>query len=255
MSSETKAPLVSVVTASFNALDGLRETIASVAGQDFKAIEHVVVDGCSSDGSVEFLRSLGERVRWVSEPDRGIADALNKGIRMARGDYIVALQAEDRFVSPGILSRAAAHLGEADVVSFDVIVERADGTHRYRSHGFGEKLEWFAAVPHQGAFVRRSLFDRIGDYDLSLAIGMDYEFLLRAKRAGASCKVVPEALALMPATGISARLDWPSLSGRLAENRKIQARHARSPLRRLAQAVFWPPYRVYKRLRHAGAGS
>ncbi|HSG33363.1 MAG TPA: hypothetical protein VLA37_02430, partial [Sphingomonadaceae bacterium] len=140
-----------------------------------------------------------------------------------------------------------------DVVSFDVEVDRLGRSHRYRSHGFGEKLEWFAAIPHQGAFIRRALFAEIGDYDSSLTIGMDYDFLLRAKRSGASCKVVPEVLSLMPATGISAKLDWGSLRVRLDENRKIQTRHAQSASRLLLQALFWKAYLPYKRLRHLGS--
>jgi len=253
MSDEAARPLVSVITASFNALDGLRETVESVAAQSFRSVEHIVVDGGSNDGTREYLESLGDRVRWISEPDKGIADALNKGVAMARGDYIFVLQAEDRFASTGSLARAAEFLEGIDVVSFDVAVERGGRLLPYRSHGFGEKLEWFAAVPHQGAFVARQVFERVGNFDATIKIGMDYDFFLRAKRAGVKCRIVPETLTYMPATGISARLDWPGLSVRLAENRRIQARHAHTLPRKLAQALFWPPYRVYKRLRHAGA--
>jgi glycosyltransferase involved in cell wall biosynthesis len=252
MSDEAETPLVSVITASFNALDGLRQTIESVAAQGFRPVEHIVVDGGSNDGTREYLASLGDRVRWISEPDKGIADALNKAVAMARGEYIFVLQAEDRLASPGSLARAAEFLDGTDVVSFDVAVERDGQVRPYRSHGFGEKLEWFAAVPHQGAFVARKLFGRIGQFDCTLKIGMDYDFMLRAKRSGARCRIVSETLAYMPATGISARLDWPGLTVRLGENRRIQARHAHTPLRKLAQALFWPPYRIYKRLRHVG---
>jgi glycosyltransferase involved in cell wall biosynthesis len=253
MGNESARPQVSVVTASFNALAGLRQTVASVQEQDFTSFEHIVIDGGSADGSVDYLRSLGDRVRWISEPDKGIADALNKGVAMAKGDYVFVLQAEDRFVSAGSLARAAECLDGTDLVSFDVAVERDGKLLPYRSHGFGEKLEWFAAIPHQGVFVTRRVFQRIGDFDTAIKVGMDYEFLLRAKRAGAICRVVPETLTYMPATGISARLDWPSLSFRLKENRLIQARHAHTRPRKLAQALFWPPYRIYKRLRHIGS--
>ena len=253
MNADRPSPKLSVVTASFNALEGLRATVESVAGQGFSEIEHIVVDGGSDDGTREYLESLGDKVRWISEPDRGIADALNKATELARGDYVLVLQAEDRFASPDSLEQASRFLDGTDIVSFDVAVERDGKVERFASRGLGEKLEWFMAVPHQGAFVRRDLLERLGGYDLELKVGMDYEMMLRAKRAGASCRVVGEVLSLMPATGISARRDWSSLRARLDENRKIQTRHVQSDTRLIAQALFWKPYLLYKRLRHLRA--
>ena len=126
-------PLVSVVTATFNALPELKMTIPNIAGQDFRSVEHIIIDGGSSDGTAEYLAGLGGAVRWLSEPDGGIGDALNKGIAMARGEYVLVLQAEDRFCDPGSLRAAAAELaGGEDIVAFEVDLLFADGSVRRR---------------------------------------------------------------------------------------------------------------------------
>lgn len=252
MLDEPAVSSITVVTAAYNAIDGLRKTTASVATQNSDMIEHVVVDGGSSDGSPAFLASISPPVIYVSEPDQGIADAMNKGIAMSTGEYILILQAGD-ILAPGVqIDTIVDELHGSDIVSFDVLVTHPEGDVHYRSHGLGSKLELSMSVPHQGAFVRRDLYERIGGFDASYKIGMDYEFMLRAKRAGASCKVVNRIVAIMPADGISARKDWPNLSRRLAENRRIQAIHARGLRDRIAHKVYWALYPFYKRLRHLG---
>lgn len=241
-------PTVTVLTVSFNALVDLKRTVASVAAMG--GIEHVVVDGASSDGTPEYLSHTS--TRWISEPDKGIADAMTKGIAMATGEYVLILQAGDLF-APGLtLAEIEAELDGSDIVSFDVLVTHRDGDIRFRSRGLGRALETSMSVPHQGAFVRRDLYERIGAFDAQYKVGMDYEFMLRAKRAGASCKVVGRISSIMPADGISARRDWPSLQKRLAENRLIHSVHARGLRNRVVQKLYWSVYPLYKRLRHIG---
>lgn len=244
-------PLVSVVTASFNALEGLKRTVASAAAQDFAACEHIVVDGGSSDGTAEWLAAQGGACRWISEPDGGIAAALNKGARMARGEYVLVLQAEDEFFASSSLADAAPYLaGDADIVSFDVLVTGPSRDRIVRSRGLGPKLEFFMALPHQGAFCRRDLFARIGGFDESLRVALDYEWMLRAKRTGATAAVVHQVLSIMPATGVSSRTDAASLRHRLAENRAIQRRHLPGPIRRAVHTLFWLVYPHFKLRRH-----
>jgi GT2 family glycosyltransferase len=244
------SPLVTVVTATYGALEGLKSTVASVREQDCRSVEHVIIDGGSSDGTVEYLESLGDGVTlWISEPDTGISDAMNKGIAQARGRFVFVLQAEDTFVDAGALGRAAKHLADAgeDIVSFDVLHE-SDQSRRMRSQGFGWRMA-FKPMPHQGVFCRRDLFDRIGMFDTSFHISMDYEFGLRALRRGATCRIVPEVVSRMPATGTSSRLDWPSLRQRFAEEGRAQERHCPNRLMRAVYAVYWPLYLTYRRTR------
>jgi glycosyltransferase involved in cell wall biosynthesis len=250
--SKERRPTVSVITAAWNALDGLKVTVASVAEQTRQDVEHVIVDGGSTDGTPEWLESLGGRVQWVSEPDEGIADALNKAVAMARGEYVLALHAQDTFLDRDSLACAFPYLsGGEDIVSFDVVFETARGERRLVSRGLSPRLALKTTIPHQGAFCRLDLFSRLGPFDSSFRIAMDYEFFLRARRSNASVRVVPETLSRMPDTGVSSRLDWPSLRLRFAEEKRAQRKHLHGRGMRAAYAVYWPLYLTYRRTRAA----
>jgi glycosyltransferase involved in cell wall biosynthesis len=248
---DTTAPLVTVLTVALNARAALVRTVASVAGQGFTGREHVVVDGGSTDGTADWLARLETPVRWISEADSGIAEALNKGLALARGDYVLVLQAGDTFLDAGSLGRAVPWLDGSDIVSFDVRIIGARGPRRYRSRGFVPKLNVKTTIPHQGAFCRRALFDRIGGFDESLRIAMDFDFFLRAMRRGAAIRLVPDILARMPDDGISSRKDWPSLKKRFAEERRVHRLHCPGPTMRAVYAVLWPPYLAWRRVRAA----
>lgn len=244
-------PLISVITASFNALNGLRQTVDSVAQQQDTMVEHVVIDGGSTDGTPAYLKSLGEKVRWISEPDDGIASALNKGVAMAQGEYILVLQAEDTFASSSSVCDAWGELsGKDDIVAFEVDLVMENGERRRRkSRNFGWLTEFKMTNPHQGMLCRRDLFARIGGFDESFGIAMDYEWLLRAKRAGATLRAIPEVLAVMPATGVSTQLDWESTEIRLDEDRRLQALHAKGDFGRAVNRAFWAIYKPFKRIK------
>lgn len=251
MSSE--APLVSVVSAAWNALDGVRRTVESVAAQQGSVtVEHIVVDGGSADGTREYLEARGDAVRWISEPDKGIGDALNKGVAMARGQYVLVLQAGDSFASDSALEMAAPHLATGvDIVSFDVLLMDGERQTLLRSEGFGPRFAFFMSMPHQGALCRRDLFDRIGGaFDPAFSVTMDYEFYFRARDAGASVLVDNRVLAHMPEDGVSTRKDWPTQSRRIREARRLHFRHARGPLETAKYAAFWALYMPYKRAKN-----
>lgn len=231
-------PLISVVTATYNARNPLEFTVSSVKNQTL-ACEHIVVDGGSSDGTADFLAT--QPVKFVSEPDRGIADAMNKGIAMATGDYILALHAGDTFLDVDSAAQATAFLTH-DMASFDVVA----GNRIMPAGPFSLKTEFFMTVPHQGLFVRRELFNELGVYDPSYKIAMDYEFILRAMRAGKAMRWVRKPLTYMDDTGISSRKDWPTLRRRIAENHRAKMAHAQSLPHRLTLAAFWAAYLPFK---------
>ena len=241
-------PLVSVVTASLNARDELARTIASVAEQAECDVEHVVVDGGSSDGTVALLESAGETVRWISGPDRGIGDALNKGVAMARGEYILVLQAGDRFCGGDALSHAVERLADRpDLLAFSVLMEERGGKRLVRSRGLGPRSLFHMPMPHQGLIASRDLFRRVGEFDCSYSIAMDYDWLLRARNAGATVQTDARPLSFMPATGISSRRNWADLSRRLAEFRRAQLAHARGTGMRAALHLYWALYPAFRR--------
>lgn len=246
-----RAPLVSIVTAAFNALPGLRRTVESVAGQTLGDVEHIVVDGGSRDGTRSYLERLGPAVRWISEPDDGIAEALNKGVAMARGAYVLVLQADDVFAGPESLERAAAYLeGGHDIVAFDILFGEGERARYIQTRFPGHRLN-FKPIRHQGVIVRRDLFAAIGKFDESFRICMDYDFLLRAHRTGASITSAPVLLSRMAEGGISSRRDWQSLADRFAEERRVHLKNCPGPAMRAVYALYWPAYLAYRRLRAA----
>lgn len=241
-------PLVSILTATFEALAGLRSTVRSVAEQTHPGVEHIVVDGGSTDGTAEYLSSTGGNVKWISEPDSGIAEALNKGLHVASGIWVLVLHAEDTLLNPKSVESAAPFLeSTADIVSFDVLFATEHGSSVRKSRGFSPRINLKTTIPHQGAFCRRALFDRIGEFDTSLQVEFDYEFFLRAKRAGTAVDAVHQIVSRMPDTGISSRRDWDSLRARFEEERMIHNKHAVNPAHRLLYMTYWPAYLAYRR--------
>lgn len=146
----------------------------SVAGQNYPNVEHLVVDGGSTDGTVDLLRG-GQASWWISEPDRGIFDAMNKAVRAARGEWLYFLGADDSLAAPDVIARCVPEFAtDAAVVFGDV---RYVGGPRVRS-AFGPRLLLRNAVHHQGAFYARELFEGWG-YDPAFRLVADYELNLR----------------------------------------------------------------------------
>ena len=205
-------PTLTIVTISFNAGEALRRTIESVNGQNYPLIEHVFVDGGSTDGSVELIRSLARReARWVSEPDEGIADAFNKGTRNARGDYICYLNAGDTFAADDVLSRVAAHIrsseGDADYIYYGDFISVSGGVERtHRTSSAIDDFAWDNPINHQSAFIPRQLATAF-PYDNRLTLGMDYDLWLRVHGA-ARFRRLPFPIAVFELGGRSSCPAW-----------------------------------------------
>jgi glycosyltransferase involved in cell wall biosynthesis len=210
---------VSIVTICFNPGESLAMAVESVLGQDYSDIEYIIVDGGSTDGSAEYVRSLNGRVAaFVSEPDDGIYDALNKGVSMASGDIIGFVHADDMFAGPGVVSRvirgfeesgADAIYGDLDFVSKDDV---GNVVRRWRSGAYRPgRLRFGWMPPHPTLFVRREVYEKAklpsGEYfDTSFRIAGDYDFMLRILGGlGISLAHVPEVLIKMRMGGASTR--------------------------------------------------
>ena len=235
-------PLISVITAALNACDDLEWTVASVKHQTLTC-EHIVVDGGSDDRTTDFLDSQG--VKYVSEPDGGIADAMNKGIAMATGDYVIALHAGDRFLAVDSAALAARYLTH-DMASFSVVA----GDRVIEAGPLRLKTEFFMTVPHQGLFIKRELFETIGAYDTFYKIGMDYDFMIRAMRAGKELRWVNMPLTYMQPGGVSSSRSWPDVKQRITEFNHARMRHCTGTVQRLVLSAFWLAYLPFKYLRH-----
>ena len=193
------SPLVSIVTPSLNQEAFIEETIRSVMEQDYPNIEHIVVDGGSEDQTIEILERYGSQLRWTSEPDRCIADACNKGIRVSRGEIICMVNADDVLVDRKSITRVVAaweRYPEADVIYFDIL--RIDGNGQVQ---FVVCLPEFSLVRLQrrcdimqpATFVRSSVAKQ-NLLDVRFKLAQDYELWLRLAKQGYTFKHVPEVI-------------------------------------------------------------
>lgn len=203
---------ISIITVAFNAAHTIADTLESVAGQTHSEIEHIVVDGASTDGTLDVVRRHGQRVaRLVSEPDHGIYDAMNKGIRLATGDVIGFLNADDMYPDTGVLARVSAVLerekldalfGDAEFVSS----ARPDQpVRRYRSERFRpDRIAWGWMPAHPTLFLRRRVYERFGMFRTDYRIAGDFELVARMFHGGTlRYRHVPEVLVRMRTGGVS----------------------------------------------------
>jgi glycosyltransferase involved in cell wall biosynthesis len=180
-------PLVSIVTPSFNQGRFIRETIESVLSQGYPDIEYLVMDGGSTDETVKILQEYGDRLTWVSEPDRGQADAINKGWRRARGAIVAYLNSDDTYL-PDAVERAVGALlehPEAGAVYGEGyhVDEAATILERYPTEPFSmARLEETCFICQPTVFLRREIVERVGYLDESLQYCMDYELWIRIGR-------------------------------------------------------------------------
>ncbi len=187
----TGRPLVSIITPSYNQAKFLEETILSVKSQDYPNVEHLVIDGGSTDGSLDIIhRYAGDLAYWVSEADQGQSHAINKGFARARGEILSWLNSDD-LLTPGAITRAVAGLGahpEASFVYSDLNVkdELTGRTTCCKSWpiDFAGLLVRGDIIPQPTVFMRRSLLDRVGLLDETLHMSMDYDLWLRATATG-----------------------------------------------------------------------
>ena len=178
---------ISVITATFNSARTLEDCFESLRGQTHRDVEHIVIDGGSTDGTAEIIRRNAERISyWASEPDGGVFYALNKGLRRATGDVIGFLHSDDRFADPGVLESIARGLAPDHIDAVYGDLHYVSATHpdrvirdwkagEYRRGAF--RLGWMP--PHPTFYARRRVYERLGPYREELRISADYEWLLR----------------------------------------------------------------------------
>ncbi len=222
---------ISVITATFNSAQTLARALCSVASQSWPDVEHIVVDGASTDETLAIVAKLGERVaKTVSEPDRGIYDALNKGVHLATGDIIGFLHSDDEFAGPEVLSWVAAEFADPAVhaVYGDLAYVSADGTRvirEWRARDFAaRKLARGWMPPHPALYLHRSLYEKLGGFDETFRIAADYEFIMRVfTQPYLVWRYVPRTFVCMRFGGASNR----SLGNILRKSREDYAAMAR----------------------------
>ena len=179
-----KNPKISIITVAFNSVKTIQDTIVSILLQDYKNIEYIIIDAGSSDGTVEIIKSFGDKITYfISESDHGIYDGMNKGIKAAAGDLIGILNSDDFYPNNFILSNVR-YWQAGDYSAFKI------------------KNGWM--LPHPTFFVKKSIYDRFGLYNTELKRAADYEMILKLLyKQNISVKYIPMILVNMRMGGAS----------------------------------------------------
>ncbi|NOR69046.1 MAG: glycosyltransferase [Methylomarinum sp.] len=200
-------PLISVITIVYNGVKYIEQTINSVIGQSYNNVEYIIIDGGSTDGTLDIIKKYEKQIDyWVSESDKGISDAFNKGISLCTGEIIGIINADDWY--------------ETDVfekISYNKQYDVIHGQLQYWKDNF--KLELFMpnqvgldkemTLNHPTCFVKREVYNKIGDFNCELKISMDYDFLLRVYRHNMKFHYLPIVIANMRYCGVS-DINWVS---------------------------------------------
>jgi len=180
-------PKISIITVVYNGEKFLEETILSVINQTYENIEYIIIDGGSSDGTVDIIKKYEDRIDyWVSEKDGGISDAFNKGVKVAKGEYINFQGDGDGFVSDDILQKVFENINPNEDIFVSAKIQRVDidGNELFVSK-YVEKFDYKTllfkmSMPHQGLFTHKKYFEKYGLFDIDNTFCMDYDHLLRS---------------------------------------------------------------------------
>jgi len=222
----------SIITPTFNSRDTLGLAMESVLSQEGVDLEYLIVDGGSTDGTVELIRDYAardSRIRWMSEPDRGIADAFNKGIGMATGEWVGITNSDDRLAAGALapVAEAARRNPAADVIHGDMLRFDEQGRPMFVLKPLDLERAIWRQMPlnHPATFVAREVYRRCGGFDATLHYSMDYDLVLRLYREGCCFVYLPVVLAEMAYGGASDERFWACAR----EASRVAIRHGSPP--------------------------
>ena len=203
---------ISIITSVYNNKETIVEAIESVLSQTYDNIEYIVVDGASTDGTVDVIKKYeGQIATFVSEPDKGIYDGLNKGVALATGDVVGFLHSDDLFEDEHVVAKIAEafKIDDLDSIYGDLTYVRKDDTSKvvryWKSGTYGlKKLKNGWMPPHPTFYVKREVYEKFGAFDTSFKISADYDSILRfLGREGITTRYIPEVLVKMRVGGES----------------------------------------------------
>ena len=201
---------ISIITITYNSAKSLPRALESVQSQKYDDIEHIIVDGASTDGTREIVEAYAAKhknVRWISEKDKGIYNALNKGIHLATGDVIGFLHSDDVLKNADSIGHIAAIFADksVEVVYGDLQYCRGKKViRRWVSNAFEcNSLKYGWMPPHPTMYVRKEVYEQVGEYDEWFHISADYDMILRIFSAGYKTHYLPEVLVCMEVGGVS----------------------------------------------------
>lgn len=208
--------LISIITINFNDLAGLKKTMASVLAQTYNNIEYIVIDGGSTDGSREYIEAHKDSLAyWVSEPDTGIYNAMNKGIDKAAGDYLLFLNSGDFLWKNEMINNVSKTLSGGKDLYYGNLLMDYNGNHKESIYPDKLTFSYFyhrGHLPHPATFINRSLFNRVSKFKEDFKIVSDYDFLVSAVcKHNASYEHFDDIITVYDTTGLSANPKYRTL--------------------------------------------
>ncbi|MDA6068800.1 glycosyltransferase [Flavobacterium sp. AC] len=198
-------PLISIITVCYNAVNTIEQTILSVINQGYEDYEYIIIDGVSTDGTIDIIKKYEDKISyWVSEPDKGIYDAMNKGISKASGVLIGMINADDWYENNAIEKIANKYLEYPDIGVFHGLIRYVNSDNvisaviGFNSITLGEKM-----IQHPTCFVNKSIYDLYGTYSLAYKYASDYEFMLKIYENSVKFYFIDEIIANFREGGVS----------------------------------------------------
>ncbi len=242
---------ITIITVCLNRYHYINNCIESVLSQSYNNIEYIIIDGDSQDGTKDIIKKYDENIdRWISEKDSGISEAMNKGLSFSSGDYILFLHSDDYLLSNNSIEDAVYMIDKySDIYAFSVVYGNKTKHIKKNSMDFSYKILFKTPIMHQGAFCKNTVFDKIGNFDTSLKIAMDYDFFLRAYLAGCTIKCIGYSLCFMRDIGLSSKKNWDSLKARFYEEKTIHYKNNKNRKMHYIYKIYWPVYLIYRYIR------
>jgi glycosyltransferase involved in cell wall biosynthesis len=207
---------LSIITVCLNDKHGFARTAESLLGQSFQNFEWVVVDGGSVDGTEELLRTYSGRIdHLISEKDEGIYDAMNKGIRVASGEYCLFLNSGDTLYDGACIQQLQLHLAGDLIIGKMEVIDPSDtgnsGIREFESRKIGKRYLFYRTLPHQATCIKKALFDQYGLYDTSFVLAADHDFFVRVFNKKVKITFLPFCLSRYNLDGISSKMKTSKL--------------------------------------------
>ncbi len=197
------SPQITIITVVYNCIGYIEKTIQSVISQSYPNIQYIIIDGGSNDGTIDIIKKYENKIdKWLSEPDKGIYDAMNKGIIVSSGEWILFLNAGDKFHSKGVLDRISSLLKDCDVLYGNTCIAK-DEVNTIIRKAYPIHLDW-KVIPycHQSVFIKRTLLAE-NLFNISYKIAADYDQYFKLKNIGVYFKLTDEIISIYDNNGFS----------------------------------------------------